>query len=259
MKRIVSYVVYRNTDVLPLMALLSCRPIVRVEPAILPQQGISLHPRVCPPRLPLSPPPASASSTVHTARTHTHTHTHTHVLRRVVGRASVFFLTHTYTRTSLQLWSSQVAAFIREVVSPAAGGAPVVLAGNSLGGYVSARLSASVCQRMCQRPCQRACQRVCQGCVRRVSVYAIPDADGPLFQRHAELSIATLFHTYNISSQCSYVSLATAATEGPELVRAVALLNGAGPFKESEEKAAAEAAEWEDGNWFAAAKRSVAK
>ncbi|KAG2449473.1 hypothetical protein HYH02_005618 [Chlamydomonas schloesseri] len=91
--------------------------------------------------------------------------------------------------TNGELWSGQVAAFIREVVAPAAGGAPVVLAGNSLGGYVS---------------------------------------------------------------------LATAATEGPELVRAVALLNGAGPFKESEEKAAAEAAEWEEGNWFAAAKRSVA-
>ncbi|KXZ44939.1 hypothetical protein GPECTOR_60g716 [Gonium pectorale] len=87
-----------------------------------------------------------------------------------------------------EVWSEQVAAFIREVVGPSAG--PVVLAGNSLGGYVA---------------------------------------------------------------------LATAATHGPDMVRAVAMLNGAGPFQEGGPEAAArEAAEWADQSWWARLKRSVA-
>ncbi|GLC33646.1 hypothetical protein PLESTB_000099400 [Pleodorina starrii] len=89
--------------------------------------------------------------------------------------------------TNAEVWSSQIAAFIREVVGPSAG--PVVLAGNSLGGYVA---------------------------------------------------------------------LATAATHGSDLVRAVALLNGAGPFRDSAASAEQEAAEWADQSWWARTKRNVA-
>ncbi|GLI59726.1 hypothetical protein VaNZ11_001672 [Volvox africanus] len=91
--------------------------------------------------------------------------------------------------TNAEVWSSQVAAFVREVVGPA--GAPVVLAGNSLGGYVS---------------------------------------------------------------------LATAATHGPELVRGVALLNGAGPFRDANggKTPEQEEAEWADQSWWARTKRSIA-
>ncbi|KAG2494148.1 hypothetical protein HYH03_007784 [Edaphochlamys debaryana] len=87
--------------------------------------------------------------------------------------------------TNGEVWSEQIGAFIREVVGPQAG--PVVLAGNSLGGYVS---------------------------------------------------------------------LATAATQGPDVVRAVALLNGAGPFREA--SAAQEEADWADESWWARTKRNVA-
>lgn len=72
--------------------------------------------------------------------------------------------TPTLPPSHTQVWASQVTSFIREVVWPqTASPAPVVLAGNSLGGYVS---------------------------------------------------------------------LAAAAEGGPGLVRGVALLNGAGPFRE---------------------------